>query len=475
MTSCCSICFDEEEEVLFECSNLTCSYKLCGPCVREAFRDSSGCNSSVCQFCQTPSAIDMITAVCGTGAIKAVQRDVRSSIEFELKTEMAKKNETNLELSEINARATKIFNLISEAINLRCPRCEMVFHDYDGCNALTCASPGCKAAFCAICLEDCGSDAHEHIRSHHGNLFDRQSFEASRKLRVENVVDEVMKEISNESFELKQLVRNHVDKANLISKSDQQGQRSQLFLEKTKKSLFLATKNDRLSLLNDPTSYRPERQVLTREDLSPRCSFPDEFTIVMRGIGNNIFDVTIEYTDEDFGTRIILPENTENEKDLPNICALQNLVQNLKCSVLVFSGFSSMFQTKHAQIQEKTQLGDNTICVSIHQVANDGTVSEKCTDMNNPRLIVLGCNPNLRFNMLEKHVHQCLDSDILFQPLRHLIGDGKSIPVFTEILTPIPNSQSELNKTQKKIAHPLHLKTAMEVAGPPGTGKVSEI
>jgi Ni2+-binding GTPase involved in maturation of urease and hydrogenase len=39
----------------------------------------------------------------------------------------------------------------------------------------------------------------------------------------------------------------------------------------------------------------------------------------------------------------------------------------------------------------------------------------------------------------------------------------------------VPVSQSELNDDQKKVAHPLLLKTAMEVAGPPGTGKTKTI
>ena len=41
--------------------------------------------------------------------------------------------------------------------------------------------------------------------------------------------------------------------------------------------------------------------------------------------------------------------------------------------------------------------------------------------------------------------------------------------------TEILGSQSGLNEEQQKIAHPLRLKTAMEVAGPPGTGKTKTI
>lgn len=47
-------------------------------------------------------------------------------------------------------------------LNDRCPRCQKVFIDQDGCLALYC---GCGCGFCGYCLKDCGSDAHAHVRS----------------------------------------------------------------------------------------------------------------------------------------------------------------------------------------------------------------------------------------------------------------------------------------------------------------------
>ncbi|KAE9014227.1 hypothetical protein PF010_g8129 [Phytophthora fragariae] len=53
----------------------------------------------------------------------------------------------------------------SDIVNLKCPKCELVFvdFDFDSCAALTCANPVCKGGFCAYCLEDCGDDAHQHV------------------------------------------------------------------------------------------------------------------------------------------------------------------------------------------------------------------------------------------------------------------------------------------------------------------------
>jgi hypothetical protein len=55
-------------------------------------------------------------------------------------------------------------HVIEEILTLHCPRpgCHAAFLDFQGCFALTCH--GCNAGFCAWCLEDCGRDAHPHVR-----------------------------------------------------------------------------------------------------------------------------------------------------------------------------------------------------------------------------------------------------------------------------------------------------------------------
>jgi hypothetical protein len=55
--------------------------------------------------------------------------------------------------------------IIERVMYLRCPRCEAVFVDFQGCFALTCGK--CKAAFCAWCLQDFGDSAqcHRHLAS----------------------------------------------------------------------------------------------------------------------------------------------------------------------------------------------------------------------------------------------------------------------------------------------------------------------
>lgn len=51
---------------------------------------------------------------------------------------------------------------VLDALNVRCPVCDAVFVDFNGCCALTCQ---CGRAFCAFCQADCREDAHQHVSS----------------------------------------------------------------------------------------------------------------------------------------------------------------------------------------------------------------------------------------------------------------------------------------------------------------------
>ena len=67
--------------------------------------------------------------------------------------------------SEQERRALSVRKHIEEMMDLRCPQCRKVFGEYTGCAALICDYAGCNARFCALCLADCGADAHEHVRN----------------------------------------------------------------------------------------------------------------------------------------------------------------------------------------------------------------------------------------------------------------------------------------------------------------------
>jgi len=65
-----------------------------------------------------------------------------------------------------NAREQRLVrarNDVAALLDPKCPRCQAVFDGFEGCAALYCRSCPCK--FCALCLKDCGNDAHQHVRT----------------------------------------------------------------------------------------------------------------------------------------------------------------------------------------------------------------------------------------------------------------------------------------------------------------------
>jgi hypothetical protein len=73
--------------------------------------------------------------------------------------------------------------IVERDLYLRCPRCAKEFDDYEGCNALACGN--CAARFCAVCLKDCGDDAHPHVSDTAcgPSLHDRQKHERAKRAR----------------------------------------------------------------------------------------------------------------------------------------------------------------------------------------------------------------------------------------------------------------------------------------------------
>ena len=87
-------------------------------------------------------------------------------------------------------------NSQDEVLIDKCPKCSAVFFDYDGCNAVTCSR--CTEAFCAVCLEACGRDAHAHVRTKHGNLYDAPAASEARLERQRAGLAEALRDVAPE-------------------------------------------------------------------------------------------------------------------------------------------------------------------------------------------------------------------------------------------------------------------------------------
>ena len=75
---------------------------------------------------------------------------------------------------EVQCTPESIQPELHQALNLSCPSCALFCDpDPDGCIAMKCSS--CDVAFCWLCFQPCGQDAHPHCSEVHGGYFPSRS------------------------------------------------------------------------------------------------------------------------------------------------------------------------------------------------------------------------------------------------------------------------------------------------------------
>ena len=472
------MCEDEKSE-LINCPTNGCDYCICSVCIKLAFKDSSGTSSESCPMCKAPIDLHMIEAVCGKGAIRAVEKHLRSNIEFKVQEDLIRKRREKLQLKENNEKARELFNSLTEEINLKCPRCKIAFYDYDGCNALSCGS--CRAGFCAICLKDCGTDAHSHVRQFHGDLFDKAAFQKSKKERAQKLVEQCLESLNHETEALRMTIKNHIEKADLLSKGPSRLNRPQIvedFITRATRSVDEATKVDRLSLLQCSSLHEIVRQGISAENVSPRYQIPDDYNLSLSHINGNTYQITLERLTKGRWIHIPIVDLDKFFEKNPKVESLINLKQALKCATIAIDGATNLYQTRQTKPKKREHLSDDDICISIHAVdLQSGNVREEYFSEVG-RTKIIGLNQNLRFYHLQKYIKDTFikpSKKSLPHSLECLIGARDPKPIITEIIDPIPSSIERLNDEQRRAANPLLLKSALEIAGPPGTGKTQTI
>ena len=485
-TNSCLICMDESKTVVFSCATKKCPYEMCADCVKLAFQDSSGSNARECPSCKTPIARRLVESVCGLGAVKEVERELHARVEFEVTKRVTEElQQRKDQAKEATARARVLYQRLADELNMKCPRCNSVFHDYDGCNALTCWNSQCSAAICAICLEDCGSDAHDHVQRVHGDLFNKQAFENAKEKRERSTVASFLVSIEDESFETQELVKSAYEKASnkahggTANKAALAQGKVTAFLERARRSLYKAVRDDRKSLLScDDEAYR--RRGISHADLSPRNCIPEEYQLTLQRKPSGIYRIVLKEQDNlGMWREIPLPQELEaNDKPRPGnklkVDALSNLRNSLRCAVIAFQGCRHLCQTSHSRPPKGVkQLGDDEVSLVIRSIDAAGEVQEtvlheNVMDRNKGCPIILGLNPNRRLLLLEQHVQHTEADIMMFAALKAYISGTEPKRLLGEIPVTPPASFEALNPTQKSVAHPLSLRTAMEVAGPPG-------
>lgn len=498
MVDTCTVCMDNlETDRSFQCWSEACEYKLCQPCVRRAFEDLSGSDSKHCPLCKSPMARAVLETIVGRGAVQAVEDQLRPKLEFDMQAELERREKRKEDMTTHKDKALVLFNDLCEQLNMKCPRCNTVFYDYDGYNALRCGSGDCGAAFCAICLLDCGQDAHVHARSH-GDLFERSLFENARKIREAGIISSFMGEIErSESFDVQQLVKNmhHATFAAVSDRVISSKHRASAFLQRAKNQLQTVIRNDRRSILTEAEDLQFTRRGFRFGDISPRSSIPEEYKLELEPRQGHVFAVALYEQDginafgekkwknleldffdskvgNDFEQKI-----TGNDQKR-RIDSLVNIKQALRCGVIAVEGSRTLYQTRLITSVDKgkdQQLSVDEISIGMFPITPAGEVSKVSAIVGRCR--VIGINQNLRYLLLAMYVAKTDDEILMFDALKEFIRAKPSRKVFhnIDIAVPAPDTFDELNAAQKEIAHPLALMTATEVAGPPGTGKTKTI
>lgn len=113
-----------------------------------------------------------------------------SQLVRELEKDYAERYERKLEELKVEEKQERQVcaarrHIVENILTLACPRCRVAFIDFEGCLALKCRS--CACGFCALCLKDCGPDAHSHLASceqnRGGSLYGTASFEEAHRTR----------------------------------------------------------------------------------------------------------------------------------------------------------------------------------------------------------------------------------------------------------------------------------------------------
>lgn len=176
----CKICMDYfTDEKGYSCSK---KHFLCWDCLEQHVNQASSVDSVgkcidnegslLCPECSEPIGLLNVAKDSAPQNIFHLLENLKSEIKIrkavskalqDQEERLKKEFDRIMSIQDQEERMAERLRLeiIEEILTLRCPRCKCAFIDYSGCAALTCCK--CSAGFCALCLQDCGSDAHQHV------------------------------------------------------------------------------------------------------------------------------------------------------------------------------------------------------------------------------------------------------------------------------------------------------------------------
>jgi hypothetical protein len=266
-------------------------------------------------------------------------------------------------------------------------------------------------------------------------------FENSSRDRSKSIVRKWLERHNEESAELKQLIKNHVDKAGVFYKKidpKESQDRITTFLQDEKASLRVTLRNDRLSVLYDPSDTVTS---IDKRDISPRHLVPEKYCLKLLHLDGRVFKISLTMLNGE-GEWVHLDcsndkRRSENMEPLEEI--VTNLRCSLKCAVLGIEGKSCLYQTTPMEKELNNRdcdTGKDIISVRFMPVdCNDGTQESNEEDIHE-NLTILGLNHNLRLHLLMHHVESTGDDFLVSEPIKHIIGAGYPIPLLEDLQKP---------------------------------------
>lgn len=188
----CSVCFcpmEDDDAVIFGCSNLETTHYLDAACFQHALSTLSQDGDAVaywakrkalkCMMCEEPILEASVYASGDMACIQAyvtVTRQLTGAVE---RLEAQREAEKIAMADSADAKNVLVKRMLSEidivmTTAISCPHCQAPFFDFNGCLALTCAA--CGKEFCGVCCRShaATTDGHQMVRSCTGKLTSAQ-------------------------------------------------------------------------------------------------------------------------------------------------------------------------------------------------------------------------------------------------------------------------------------------------------------
>ena len=248
------------------------------------------------------------------------------------------------------------------------------------------------------------------------------------------------------------------------------------FVKQARKDLAKAVEAGRVSVLNKRLDQ--EHTTICRLSVSHRNAIPEDYRLTIKPSSPpSLCVLCLKKREEKSGKWIEIPlpeEETIASSDQPKVDSLVNLRGSFGCGVVAFEDSRQLYQTSTPSSKDERP-GESQVKVLFRPVDSTGKLVGSTTTLDKIKRgasVVLAISQNKRLVELLRYIESTEPTALLYHSLSSYLGSQPTRKALEDNSSPLPETFDSLNKEQKSVANPITLRSAMEVAGPPGTGKV---